>query len=341
MRLGWLLLLPTILAACAVNLGSGSDTPATRFIMKQVVDLPPIETQLSPLKSFQANVILTFKGQRSGEAAAGVVKTEMLVDRPAQALYRSTRLEGKLPNSRTPLGLTEFYQVANRVYLNLGGESIWFEPLLNGPLAPETLGLLDLTPWLVLPSVTATAPLTQTLNGLETHYYTFSQADLTSPQVAFEQAKGEMWVLQPEKIVVSYELSAAIRILSPLPYAPLIDTGEIQVSYRLGQINRPVKITPPINAKASPLLTLPRPADAELTAVYPSLIEYTSASSPYSTTVFLRDHLLTLGWTPVLTNVFEEKAQLGFTKGKQTATILINPSEANAGAKVVLDLSQN
>ncbi|HMR64381.1 MAG TPA: hypothetical protein PKE64_10255 [Anaerolineae bacterium] len=341
MRLGWLLLLSTVLVACSANLASGSDTPATRFIMKQAVEVPPFEAQLSSLQSFQAEVTVNFNGQRGGEVAAGVVETKRVVDRPAEQLYRSTYLEGKLPNARTPLGLTEFYQVADRVYLNLGDESIWFEPLLNAPLAPETLGLLDLTPWLVLPSVSATAPLSQTLNGLETNYYTFTQADLTSPQVAFDQAAGEMWVLQPQNIVVSYELSATVRILNPMPNAALIDTGTIRVSYRLSQINQPVTIKPPFKARSSPLLALPRPADAELTAVYPSLIEYTSASSPYSTTIFLRDRLMTLGWTPVLTNVFEEKAQLGFTKGDQTATILVNPNEANNGATVVLDLGGN
>ena len=87
----------------------------------------------------------------------------------------------------------------------------------------------------------------------------------------------------------------------------------------------------------SALAALPQLPDAQIVTAFPSLLEYTSAISPVSATLFYQNELAELGWTQVLTTVFEEKAQLAFNKNGQTATILINPDQ-NKNVKVVLSL---
>jgi hypothetical protein len=78
--------------------------------------------------------------------------------------------------------------------------------------------------------------------------------------------------------------------------------------------------------------------DAEITAVFPKLIEYTSAISSISATLFYRDELAALEWQERGSTIFAEKANLSFSKDDYTLMIIITPGEDKGRIKVVLNL---
>jgi hypothetical protein len=192
----------------------------------------------------------------------------------------------------------------------------------------------------MLPPAVSTSPRFETLNGLSVQRYSFTQDDLVAPNIVFEQAEGDLWVATAGNYVIQYVISATLRMMAPIPNAHIMDEGTLILRYTLTDINADFTITPPDSniASTSPLATFPRLPDAEITAVFPAFIEYTSAISPVSATLFYRDELTALDWTEESTTVFAEKAHLTFSKEDQTATIIINPFKGGEKIKVTVNL---
>ena len=323
--------------ASACNSGGTPLNSATPTAAPYRVGIESVNSGLAALDSYRAAYTATFTGTRGGQAASGIIETEAAVDRLAGAIHRTMDLEADLPQAGSSSGVSEFYRVDDKVYLVNGNDVIWFQVRPGMEIAAEDVGFFDLSQLLVLPEQVEQPPETVTLNGRPTRKLTFTEQDLTNPNLLFQHAAGAVWLAEEENIVQQYEISAALRILTPMPHAHILDEGQLKLTYSLADINGQLRISPPEGGRPSPLADLPRPADAEMSAVYPALLEYTSAISPVSATLFYQNELAELGWTQVLTTVFEEKAQLAFNKNGQTATILINPDQ-NKNVKVVLSL---
>jgi hypothetical protein len=86
-------------------------------------------------------------------------------------------------------------------------------------------------------------------------------------------------------------------------------------------------------------VTLPRPDDARIEMVYPALLEYSSVISPVSATLFYAHRLPELGYTQTITEVYNEKAQLGFSKNGQQLSIIIVPDDTATANKITLSLN--
>jgi hypothetical protein len=120
-----------------------------------------------------------------------------------------------------------------------------------------------------------------------------------------------------------------------------LDEGTLNLHYTLTNLTTDFTILPPGNAvkmDSGALAALPRLADAELTSVFPNLIEYTSSTGAISATLFYRDQLLALDWQEENSTIFTEKAKLTFSKAGQTLTIIITPSGEGDKIKVLLEL---
>ena len=230
----------------------------------------------------------------------------------------------------------EFYGFEDRVYVKRGDESLWFEPTSEQQVSSEQLGFLDLNKLIILPGTVSTAPYAEVLDGQNVHRYSFTQEDLANPSFSFRQATGNVWVSPDTNNVVQYTISATLTSLPPLPNAHLMDDGQLNLRYTLSNINADVNIAPPNQTENNTLASLPLLPDAQLNAVFPALIEYTSAISPVSATLYYQEQLVDAGWAEESTTFFNEKARLSFSKDDEKIMIIINPSETQEQIKVVV-----
>jgi hypothetical protein len=199
------------------------------------------------------------------------------------------------------------------------------------------MGFLALERLITLPRVVSTPPVSKTLNGFNVQHYHFSEADLTNPNLIFDQAQGEVWVAIPDNYVVQYALSTTLRVSLPDPQINLFDQGQLILHYTLTDVDADFTIIPPVNIPTNNTLSnLPPPPDARLISVFPDLVEYGSTASAPTITQFYQEKLPTLEWAEEHTTVFEEKARLTFVKEGQILTIIITPSDDPQTIKVVL-----
>lgn len=352
-HLSSLLLCALILIGAACTPASGANprpvlsplatpSPASGSATRYPVDPASAESNLEQLNSYRAELVLDFEGQRAGQPAQGHIELLTEVDRPADIIRRSLAVEAIVPNAPTSLDSAEFFQVADKVYLKRENEKFWFEVKPGDLPSPGALGLLQPERLIILPAAVTVQPNFESWDGLEVQHYRFTQADLPAQPLFFEQAQGEFWVTVAGRQVVQYVISGTARAANPLPNATLFDKGQLNLSYMLKDLNTDLALSPPPFAEtiANPLADLPRLPDAQLTASFPTLIEYTSAISPVSATLFYQEQLTGQGWTEEAINVFNEKANLMFSKTPQRLTVIINPDPSAQKFKVMIELQE-
>jgi hypothetical protein len=299
-----------------------------------------VESNLDQLSAYRAKLILDFEGERSGQPSQGHIELLRAVNRPAATLHYAIEVQGTIPNAHKSLGSAEFFQVGDKVYIKRETEKFWFETKPGSHFSPGAIGLLEPERLLILPATVATPPTFETFNGLEVQRYHFTQADLSTPNLVFDRAEGDIWVSIAGRIVFQYSISTTARIVTPLPNATLFDTGHLSLNYTLLDLNNSLELTPPPldETISAPLAALPRLPDAQITTVFPTLIEYTSVVSPLSATLFYQKALYAQGWAEETMTVFNEKANLNFSKEQQVLTVIINPDQTPEKIKVSMNL---
>ena len=113
--------------------------------------------------------------------------------------------------------------------------------------------------------------------------------------------------------------------------------------YSLTDINTDLTINPPSIStmlRDNQLDHLPRLPDAEISSIFPTLIEYTSVISPISATLYYRDELTAQEWTENNAEIFNEKTRLIYSKEDQRLDVIITPTADPDKVKVVLNLKQ-
>ncbi|MCB0212859.1 MAG: hypothetical protein KDJ52_26180 [Anaerolineae bacterium] len=331
--------LSLLILVSACDAGADVSSVSTPEATPYALDLEAVSSQLQQLDSYRAEYHIDFDGTRGGQAVSGQINSTVEINNEDDAAHSRMDISGANAGFDDKRSIAEFYRIDNKVYLKGLADWTWFEQLAGTTIQPEDVGFFDLNTLLVMPNTASVSPESDTSKGNNLTVLSFTEQALSDPNIIFKHAEGTLW-LDDEKRVHKYQLKAAGRFVTPIPHAHILDEGTLDISYELVRLNDPsIKITPPKNSKPNLLASLPRPNDAELTAVYPALLEYTSVVSPVSATLFYKHELSTLGWTPVLTDVFEEKARLAFSKDDKTTNIIINPAQEEK-VKVVLSLDQ-
>jgi hypothetical protein len=301
-----------------------------------------LESRLDQLDSYRTQLTLDFEGTQAGQPAAGHIEALTEVNRKAAAQRHLLKIEGTISN--TPTGRFEFFQLDRQIYLFKVGETIQFEAAPNQQLSPGEFGFLEPDKWAILPPATAHPPQPGTLNGIEVQRYHFTEADLKDPHFSFSQAQGELWLAVPENYIVQYVISATLKTVTPLPGAHLLDEGQLNLHYSLTDTNTDFTIESPAvltDTNPADLAAIPRLPDAQIISFFPALIEYTSAISSISATLFYRDELFARDWTESSSDIFNEKSNLVFAKEGQTLTIIITPAGEPDKIKILLDLKSS
>jgi len=337
-----LLALSMLSAACGLNanrlLGpttpqeSPLPTPPTRY----TISVATPQNGLEQLDSYRTNLILDFDGTRRGKPATGQIESLVEVNRPAKALHQYLTVAP--PHLKTPPAISEFYRMDNKVYLFSQEGGLTFKS--DEPVMPEEMNFLRPERLVVLPAVVSTPPQSKTLRGQAVQHYQFTEADLVSPQIVFERAQGEVWLTQADNLVLQYVISASIAVASPIAGADILDKGTINLRYTLTDMNAEVAITLPEHREGqiTPLAKFPRLPGAEVTAIFPALLSYTSAISPISATLFYRQGLPTRGWVEEQADIYQEKSRLVFSKENETLSIIIAPADEPQKIRVSLSL---
>jgi hypothetical protein len=305
--------------------------------------LPPrlVAQGLSQLRSYRTNLIVEFNGVRNGQPVAGRAESLTEVTRWPEGLHQYLKVQTSLTDTARLPGAWEFYRVGDKVYVRQGDQGEWFS-FSGSPASPEQLGFLALERLITLPAKLSQAPQPEILNGQKVQRFSFTAADLAAPNLTFTAAEGEVWLPASASYVAQYVISATLRVVIPEPTAHLIDQGQLKLRYTVSAVNEDFTIQPPAQAltQSNRLGQLPHLPDATIRSIFPSFIEYTSAISPISATMFYQAELPKLGWSEAVssTQVFKEKARLTFAKADEILTVLITPSEERDKIKVLLEL---
>lgn len=339
LKLLFIVTIVTIACGLPLNLQPGSSPLPTPTVAQFAIGPRSVSSGLSELKSYRTHLTVDFTGNRNGEAAAGHVEASTEVIQQPAALHHYLRLDGHFPRATLPNGVSEFLRINDQVYLKKAGDNVWSQ--FTGPdTTPGQVGFFELERLIALPLTVSTPPVTKTLDSLIVQHYRFSQADLTHPNIIFDQAQGEVWVATPGDYVVQYVISTSLRITIPDPKAHLFDQGQLRLHYTLTDVDADFTIIPPADIPTNNTLSnLPRLPDAEIISVFPDLVEYVSATTPLSATQFYQNELATLTWTEEHASIFQEKARLTFAKDGQILTIIITPVGDSQKIKVVLDIN--
>lgn len=294
---------------------------------------------LAKLKSYRANLIVDFEGTRNGQPAKGRLESLTEITREPAALHQYLKVETTLTQTEIISGVSEFYRVADKVYVKKGDTGQWFT-FTDSVVSPADLGFLALERLLVLPATTSRPPRSELLEDRKVWRYSFTEHDLADPNIIFERAEGDLWLAQPDNYLAQYVISATLRIVIPDPKVHFFDQGRLKLRYTLTGINDALTIAPPVEAFAESevLNNLPRLPDAQIVSVFPTFIEYTSAITPIRAALFYRDELTAQGWTENQADIFNEKARLAYAKDDEALTVLINPADEINKIKVLLDL---
>jgi hypothetical protein len=315
--------------------------------LQSEVSVSSVDTGLADLDSYRAHLIVRFDGLRNGQPTGGQIESLTEIIRQPPAYHHYLKVNVITPTLNISNGVSEFYQVGNRVYAKKGGDASWltFTTQSDPPASftSEDMGFLQLTRLIILPATVSAPPESELLNGLNVRHYRFNETDLPPSNILFEQAQGDFWIAAHGNFLMQYVISATVRLATPLPQAHLFDQGQLNLRYTLTEVNQQFEIKPPsLETVLSPnqLSRLPRLPDAELITVFPTLIEYTSAISAISATMFYRDRLTTLGWTEAdNSEIFTEKSRLQFSKNNEKLTIMISPTGDPEKVEVLLDFN--
>jgi hypothetical protein len=295
-----------------------------------------VESGSEQLRSYRADYRLSYDGVRGGQRVAGEIVQTILVEGQLRNISQV------ITSSGAGISQVEYYETGDRVYVDQDEDRFWFEEEVIPDLVPEDVGIWPMQRLILLPDYVSQTPQTDSWNGNPVQGFSFTETDLSNPQLDFETARGRLQINPNGNYLVTYSLTGTMELVMPLRDIHLVDRGKVAISYTLSQPDA-TKVTSPSveNSVRSTLASLPRPEDAQITVIYPALLEYSSVISPISATLFYGDILSQLGWTQTLTDVFNEKARLGFEKDAERISVIVVPDVVTNVRKITLSLDKN
>lgn len=296
---------------------------------------PPAETWAA-LDSYRAVFVAKFEGTVNGQQAVGTIESRLETQAEPSILHRRQAVTG---TGLYPAGVIEMISGEAGVFFSRPGGEVWLANDANQAAPPDS-AFLPLENLVILPHSVTGPPAADSLDGQPVRVFHFSQANLPDSALIFEQAAGKVWLDAGQNRLRRYVISGTVRSSEPPPSPHLLDQGRLRLEYTLSRASAPLEITLPSPAAplTDTLAALPRLPDANLNRAYPTLLEYSSAVTPPVAAQFYQTQLPPLGWTPVITSVFNEKARLLFAQEKNRLTVLVNPAAQPGQSAVLVDL---
>lgn len=184
---------------------------------------------------------------------------------------------------------------------------------------------------LLLPVTRSSKEGTETMNGVTTLHYHFTQDGLALDE---EGISGEVWIAQEGGYVVKYTLSIPGLANSTGSGGVIEET----LSYELTEINSIDQIELPADC-VPVLVDIPTMADAQNLYRSSGLMDYTTPSETVRVINFYSQSLSALGWTlvePLNPSDQPDSQTLHYKQGDQVLMILLDKAEGNLRVTAML-----
>jgi hypothetical protein len=296
------------------------------------LDLNTSISGLESLNSYRVSFRFDWNGIKGDQPVTGymAMRSAFVREPPAQELYfEGQGFEGEADQG---LGQVSFVQV---------GDTAWFYESESDSWMQVPAGSLDFAEGLFLQpedlledfdvSKGRRSLLPEQVNGVQSHKYTFDEDDfdLSDPSTGEQvtRAQGEVYVAVDGGYVVRLVVDADFNYEDP---DELFEEGNVKMTFDISDVNQPIIIEPPAEAEAQAggRDDIPMLPDAEVDFASAELISYRTASSAEDTAGFYQEEMTKNGWTAEDdTMTFEGGAFLNYTKGNETASIIISSEE--------------
>lgn len=310
-----------------------------------------IQTTLQNLSSYRWQFNLSYDGQnQAGESEQGEVTVLIEAIKEPPAVHMEMQLAGQPADEMGESANIQMYSLEGMTYIQNPEDGTWISFPAEGGLADFfENGFLNPDEIIELPENARRNLLPETVNGISTWHYTFTEEDITEENLTVEDANGDIWVAQDGNYPVKFELELTGSSTGDMA-EDFFASGTLKMSYELIDINESFTIELPeeaMNAEGfgdlmggstdPENIAYPVMADAEIDFSMEGLVSYKTPSTINEAVEFYKTALTDDGWTNDAESEFvsEDTALLLFTK-EGTELSLIIAREDDGSTSVLL-----
>jgi hypothetical protein len=319
-------------------------TPAQGGAEEAQLDLKSSVSSVQNLSSYRVGFRFDWKGTKAGQPVDGYIDMRSAFVREPAAREMQFEAKGMDQAATQAPSKISFIQVGDTAWMYESQSNTWMQVpageanFAEGFFKPEDL----MSGFGVNKGQRSLLP--EEVNGVSCYKYTFSEEDFTaSTGEAVKNASGEAYIAVDGGYVVKMAINGDVSYTTP---DQMFDEGTIKLTFDLSDINQPITIEPPAEAKAQTggREDLPKMPDAKVELSTSELISYRTASSVKDTADFYETEMAKNGWTAGENNkdlIMDESAILSYTKAGETANVIVNKDDKGTGVMISISKEKN
>jgi len=305
------------------------------------LDLSASLSSLQNLNSYRNRFRIEWNGVKEGEPVSGYFAMSGAYVRQPPAREIHIEGQGLDTTQAQEMGQITIVQIGDTAWLYESESDTWVQlpaggfDFAGGFLSPEEF-ITDFNAGKGRRSL-----FPQEVNGVQCYKYTFTEKDFEGVVLpageAVTRAQGEAYIAVDGGYVVKFVVDADVRYTSP---EELFEEGTLTITFDIFDINQPITIEPPAEAKAQPAGRddIPMLPDADIDFSSPEFFSYHTATSPTDAAQFYETEMPKNGWTAEEGNlIFDDGAFLNYTKGDETASVVIGTDENGTSVLVNIE----
>ena len=281
---------------------------------------------------------MDFTDTGGDEPKEGHIELLLEETRAPQAKHLGMKMAGSTVEEMGGFGSMEFYAVEGTAYVQNPEDGSW----ISFPMGEEDAfseGFFDPAETLDLPKKGRRSQEPETINGIPSHHYSFTEEDVPDEEFEFENLQGDIWIAVDGGYVVKYEISATGQTKGDME--DLFQAGSMNIRYELLEVNTDFTITLPEEAQNVQIpgmgssaeggagADLPVFDDAEEVTSIAGFLNYYTQSDIDTLVKFYREELDAQGWQEEADGAFidETTALLSFAKEGQTLMVTMSKED--------------
>ncbi len=299
----------------------------------------------SNLQSYRSTTDVVVTGTVNGRQVTE--SFHLLLEHTSDPLAQHIVMTGTGTDGEPSENSIEMYLIEGTMYMKMGGQ--WLsvpanegEALTEGMLAPNDL-IESTCGW-------KKAGKTE-INGIKVVHWTINMADMrkctpTNEAFAMDEindAGGDLYVAEDGGYTVQMDLFFEGKDLglNISDGAEPVQEGRMEIHYKLTDVNRPLNIELPPEAKASgaPPGDIPIPDDAQELNNMMGMTTFLSPGSPQEMADFYKAEMPKNGWTEVSVDEMNGMFMLEYSKEGQTAKMVIQTDEEKQMTSVFITVA--
>ena len=327
-KLFTLILLPLLVSlACSTLTGGPEANSEEQLVLGPGTYISgDMKAGLAELSGYKATLIMSFDGTRDNQPSRWSKTYVMLTTKEPAARQLTLEKTGDLPS----LDQIIMAEADGAAYERRGENACNANVIDPGNSLAE-----QWEPASFLAGVVgAEEAATETVNDVAADHYTFDERALGQQGLA--QSTGGIWVASEGGYIVKYVLTTR----GDASYFGEGIEGTLSWDYELTDVNGQVTLTLPADCPAG-MVDAPQLPDASNVLNMPGMLSYDTASSLTDAAAFYQKQIPDLGWkSQGDAAVTDTSAQMEFTQGDQTMTVIIIVGDTGTNVQVLLGKAQ-